>query len=302
MSLSETILCPKGFQNPFFFINIVAFIIFPFGGYYIIYASNWGIAGFGIFKFTIEFANCIGLIIAQKIYGHPESLKREPLKEILAWKDVKDYISVFGKILGGWYAGYFGLEINTVFIGISGGDINMNCWVSYLNMFSITWTIGAGLAITTRTMCGTLLGQNKPMLARKYAFMGFVLAFVYSVLMATLIICIRGSLASMFTQVPEVWEPVKYQMLLAGVLVIFSGTGPIGSTIFRVIDRSGLYSMITIMNMTIISTGISAVCMFVFNLGANASGYAFLIAFFNIFCMTVAYFSTFDWNKLYKKA
>lgn len=147
---------------------------------YIIYWSGWGIAGFGLFKFIVETLNCIGLCIAMKKYGHPESLKRERLKDILECKALKQYMIDFSKILAGWYASYFGLEVNTILIGILKDDIAMACWVSYMNVFAIVWTVGAGLAISTRTDCGIALGDKNYLMARKYGFMGYILAFFYS--------------------------------------------------------------------------------------------------------------------------
>lgn len=173
-------------SKPFVWINLVAFVFFPFGGYYIIYWSGWGIAGFGLFKFIVETLNCIGLCIAMKKYGHPESLKRERLKDILEGKALKQYMIDFGKILAGWYASYFGLEVNTILIGLLKDDVAMACWVSYMNVFAIVWTIGAGLAISTRTDCGIALGDNNYLMARKYGFMGYILAFFYSCIGATL--------------------------------------------------------------------------------------------------------------------
>merc|ERR1711874_746096 len=110
-----------------------------------------------------------------------ESLKREPLREILKYTECCQYMKDFAKILLGWYASYLGLEVNTILCGLMGDDVIMACWVSYMNLFAIVWTIGAGLAISTRTACGICLGENNFVLARKYAFMGFILAFVYSV-------------------------------------------------------------------------------------------------------------------------
>jgi Na+-driven multidrug efflux pump len=75
--------------KPFVWINLISFSFFPFGGYYIIYASGWGIAGFGLFKFIVETLNCIGLCWAMKRYGHEESLKRESIREVFNAADMK---------------------------------------------------------------------------------------------------------------------------------------------------------------------------------------------------------------------
>lgn len=169
-------------SKPFVWVNLVSFVFFPFGGYYIIYYSGWGIAGFGLFKFIVETLNCIGLCIVMKKYGHQESLKREKLKDIFEKKALCQYMKDFAKILAGWYASYFGLEVNTILIGLLKDDVAMACWVSYMNVFAIVWTVGAGLAISTRTDCGMALGDKNWLMARKYAFMGYILAFFYACL------------------------------------------------------------------------------------------------------------------------
>merc|ERR1712151_1079951 len=79
-------------SKPFVWINLVSFAFFPVGGYYIIYYSNWGISGFGLFKFIIETLNFIGLMFAMKKYGHPESLRRESLKLIFEKQATKQYM------------------------------------------------------------------------------------------------------------------------------------------------------------------------------------------------------------------
>ena len=241
-------------QKPFVWINLASFLFFPFGGYYIIYASNWGIAGFGLFKIIVEVISMIGLIIAMKVYGHPESIRRESLKLIFEKKAVLQYMKDYGKILLGWYASYFGLEINTILVGLMQDTVAMACWVSYMNIFTITWTMGSGLAITTRTQCGLSIGANKPMQAKKYAYQGFIYAFIYSVFSGSLLLCIRHYLANMFTEVPAVLPSLEYQVMLAGVLCFVSVTGPTGSTIFRVIDKAGAYSIVMICNQVFLST------------------------------------------------
>lgn len=131
-------------QKPFVWINLASFLFFPFGGYYIIYKSGWGIAGFGLFKLIVEIISMIGLIASMKVYGHPESLRRESFKHIFEKKATAQYMKDFGKILMGWYASYFGLEINTILVGLMKDTVAMACWVSYMNTFAIMWTIGSG--------------------------------------------------------------------------------------------------------------------------------------------------------------
>jgi len=287
-------------SKPFVWINLVAFAFFPFGGYYIIYYSNWGIAGFGLFKFIVETLNCIGLCLAMKKYGHEESLKRERLKDVLNAQEMKQYMKDFGKILAGWYASYFGLEVNTILCGMMADTVIMACWVSYMNLFAIVWTIGAGLAISTRTACGIYIGEKKWLLTRKYAFMGYTLCCGYSIVGASLIIGLNKQIAEMFTEVPEVMGPLRWQIVLMGICTFFAGSGPSGATFFRVCGKSGIYSYMMILNQVVISTTISTIGLFVFGWGAAGVGYAFIVSWMSTFIITVTYMRKFDFESLGK--
>merc|ERR1719151_327580 len=110
-----------------------------------------------------------------------------------------------------------------------------------MNVFAIVLTIGAGLAISTRTSCGMALGEKNYMLARKYALMGYVLAFFYSVAGGILICGLNGQIAGMFTEVAEVLPPLKWQIVLMGICTFFAGSGATGATMFRTINKSGYY-------------------------------------------------------------
>merc|ERR1711935_208973 len=283
--------------KPFVWINLISFCFFPVGGYYIIYWSNWGISGFGLFKFIVESLNCIGLCWAMKRYGHEESLKRESIKEVFNAADMKQYMKDFGKILAGWYASYFGLEVNTILCGLMADTVIMACWVSYMNVFAIVWTIGAGLAISTRTQCGIALGENNGLMAKKYGFMGFILATGYSIVGGILIICLSGQIAEMFTEVPEVIAPLKWQITLMGICTIFAGSGATGATMWRTINKSGYYSYLMMVNQVLISTTISCFGLFYWKLGAAGVGYAFIVSWVSTYIFTVWYMvKRVDWN------
>lgn len=287
--------------KPFIWINLASFAFFPIGGYYIIYATGWGTAGFGLFKFIVETINVIGLLILMKKYSHEESIRREPLRDILNKKECMQYLVDFGKILLGWYASYFGLEINTILCGLTKDTVIMACWVSYMNLFAIVWTIGAGLAITTRTNCGMKIGDNKPLMARKFAFQGFILAFAYSIVGGTFIILMRNKIAGMFTEVPEVLDVLGYQVMLMGCLAFAVGSGATVSTIYRVIDKAGFYANLMMLNQVVISTSLSVFFLFGLKLGAAGPAYAFLVAWTFTFFVSNGVLAKFNWKKLAKK-
>jgi len=285
--------------KPFIWINLIAFCFFPFGGYYIIYYSNWGISGFGLFKFIVETINCIGLCWVMKRYGHPESLRRESFREVFNGKDMKQYMKDFAKILAGWYASYFGLEINTILCGLMADTVIMACWVSYMNVFAIVWTIGAGLAISTRTKCGLALGAQNPMLARKYCFMGYILSSVYSLIMGIIVIGLHTQIADMFTEVPAVLPELEWQIVLMGICTLFAGSGATGATMFRTIGKTGYYSYLMIVNQVFVSTTISALGLFYFNWRAAGVGYAFIVSWVSTWIFTSYYmFKVVDWSSV----
>jgi len=232
-----------------------------------------------------------------KRYGHEESLKRESIKEVFNAADMKQYMKDFGKILAGWYASYFGLEVNTILCGLMADTVIMACWVSYMNVFAIVWTIGAGLAISTRTQCGIALGENNGLMAKKYGFMGFILATGYSIVGGILIICLSGQIAEMFTEVPEVIAPLKWQITLMGICTIFAGSGATGATMWRTINKSGYYSYLMMVNQVLISTTISCFGLFYWKLGAAGVGYAFIVSWVSTYIFTVWYMvKRVDWN------
>merc|ERR1712226_951581 len=293
-------LMSQSVSKPFVWINLVSFAFFPVGGYYIIYYTGWGIARFGLFKFIVETLNCIGLVIVMKKYGHPESIKREAFKDILNKQDMKQYMKDFGKILAGWYASYFGLEVNTILCGMLADTVIMACWVSYMNVFAIVWTIGAGLAISTRTSCGMALGEKNYMLARKYALIGYVLASFYSLVGGILIICLNKQIAEMFTEVEAVLVPLRYQIILMGICTFLAGTGATGATMFRTINKTNIYTMMMLLNQVLISTTISSLGLFVFGWAAAGVGYAFIVSWLSTYAITVLYMRKFDWAALEK--
>jgi Na+-driven multidrug efflux pump len=212
--------------KPFVFINLVTLSFFPVGGYFIIYKSGWGVPGFGLFKFIVEFMNMIGLTILMKKYGHEESIKREKVTESLNRKEFAQYMRDFGKILMGWYASYFGLEVNTILCGITKNTVTMACWGSYMNVFAIAWTIGSGLAITTRTNSGMNVGAQKFNTAKKYGAMGLVLAMCYSAVAGTLVMVFCAQIAHMFSEVPQVLKVLPHVIFCMGMLIILIGSGP----------------------------------------------------------------------------
>ena len=86
----------------------------------------------------------------------------EKIVDIFEKKASSQYLKSFGKILLGCYASYLGLEINTVFLGITKDLDGMVYWVAYMNLFTLIMTSGTGFAMITRTECSFAFGIPGP--------------------------------------------------------------------------------------------------------------------------------------------
>ena len=81
-------------------------------------------------------------------------------------------------------------------------------------------------------------------------------------------------------------------------MTFFVGTAPTGSTMFRVINRSGLYSIIMLFNQIIGVTVLSSLFLFYFKIGAAGVGYSFLASWASTFVITIIFVYKFDWKSL----
>jgi len=102
----------------------------------------------------------------------------------------------------------------------------------------------------------------------------------------------------MFTEVPAVIAPLRWQIVLMGICTMFAGTGPTGATMFRVINKAGYYSYLMIVNQVFLSTTISAFGLFYFKAGAESVGYSFIASWLSTFIFTNYYMRKLDWNTL----
>lgn len=60
----KNLLVSQGVYKPFLYVNLMTFIFFPIGGYYLIWKFGLGIIGFGIFKFLVECINFVGIVVS----------------------------------------------------------------------------------------------------------------------------------------------------------------------------------------------------------------------------------------------
>merc|ERR1711976_1143253 len=135
------------------------------------------------------------------------------------------------------------------------------------------------------------------MLARKYAFMGYTLAGFYGIVTGILLMTCAGPISGVFTEVPEVLAPLKYQIILMGICTFFAGNGAAGATMWRTINKAGYYSYMMLANQVLLSTSISAFGLFYFGWGAAGPAYGFIASWISTYFFTVWYMTKrVDWN------
>ena len=122
----------------------------------------------------MELVNYVAMIIAWKKYGIEESFRQqdEPISLIICersfWQYAKYYLSIFV----GQYTEYLGIELGTVFCGFY-NDLHVTAaYLSFFIWMSVSYNIGKGFAMVTRTTFGRELGEKKYIQAKRNATLG----------------------------------------------------------------------------------------------------------------------------------
>ena len=295
--MAKNLLVSQGIYRPFIYINLIIFAFFPFGGYYLIWKSGWGIAGFGIFKFIVEAINFIGIAILYKYRAHPETLVKESLREIFGTGFGK-YTSNFFKILLGWYADYLGFECNTILLGILQNNDIMSAWVSYMNVSGMVYVIGSGMAMCMRTMTATMIGQNKMLEAKKFGKMCWLLCLVFSVSAGITLVSIPETVASIYTNLPAVSKILSPMIFYGGFVAVFLGMGACVATLLRVVGKSCFLSVLMGVDQVLIFDGLSAIFLYCWGLPAETVVLAFLVGYSISIVVGTTVVFLFDWSKI----
>lgn len=182
--------------------------------------------GFGMLKFVVEVITMVGLLIVMKKVCPPESFKKEKFSVVMDCGGFCKYVKEFAKIVFGWYAYYAGSECITILIGELKNVNLMAAWAAVFNLQTIVWVIGGGISNTIRTDVGMKVGQGKPWVAKKYAYMGLILTFLYSAVMGVLMTCFSEMLSDIFTKVPGVLQYMVPMVWWGGFQAFFSGAIP----------------------------------------------------------------------------
>ena len=101
-------------------------------------------------------------------------------KEIFIFKEFCTYLYDFLKITFGWYSMMLGYQGVTFIIGITKDVDLLASWTSLFMIQGSVWVMGAGISATVRNDVTHRIGQERPMVARKYAIIGIILSAVYS--------------------------------------------------------------------------------------------------------------------------
>jgi len=295
--MAKNLLVAQGIYKPFIYINLVIFAFFPFGGYYLIWKSGLGIAGFGIFKFIVESINFIGIAILYKTAAHPETLKKESLKDVYG-SGFGRYACNFFKILLGWYADYLGFECNTILLGLLQNNNIMSAWVSFMNIVGIVYVIGSGMAMYMRTVTSTLVGQNKMLEAKKFAKMCWILCLCFSVTVGIIFFSIPDKISCIYTNLAAVKETLIPMIRIGGATSVMTGMGACVATLLRVTGKACQLSVLMGIDQVIIFDGLSALFLYYFHLPAYTVVYAFLTGYTISIVVGTTLIFTFDWARI----
>ena len=141
------------------------------------YIYIWGLGlklqGFAMLRLTIETVNSIGLIMICKKYMDKRAYEfNETFKEVFNWKQLKHQIKLVMPILYGAYIGFAAVEC-TLIIVASTHDIDLLAsWIINFNVLIYPYIYCMGSAQITRTDVIILIQKNKPIEAKKYAYLG----------------------------------------------------------------------------------------------------------------------------------
>ena len=176
-----------------------------------------------------------------------------------------------------------------------------------MNIYSIIFSIGLGLANTTRTKTGIALGEGKKIEARKFALTGLIYAIMFSISLSVshsfikkkiFLIVFRNKVAAFYTPVNETFEVLNFMQLFESFNCIFSATNATISTILRIIGKSFQYSFIMIFDQILIWDGLSILFLFVFSLGGAYVMQSSSIAISITATLTQCIIIRFDWNTI----
>lgn len=283
--------------EPFVYINITTFCIFPIGAYYFIWYLEWELIGFGILKYIIEMVGMIGQIIASKRLSPPEALIMESFKEIFDLKELWKYIKQFSKIILGWYSYYIGQEVIMVMLGLTHENDLMASWVACFNVMTMVWVVGSGISNQVRTEVGTNIYIDI-FKAKKHAYMGLVLAAIYGLIVGIQISIFYMQIAWTMSRVENVLKHLRFMVLYSGPLCIFMGVIPTINTVLRIIEKENFLSWVSAFCQIVLFNGVSAICLFWFNQdGSYVIQYWFGTSIvFGV--LTIYVIVKFDWDQI----
>ena len=184
--LLKSYLISIGQRAPFFWLNIVLIVCYPFLTYILIWYTGCGSQGYGIVMFIRELISFIVLQIylsnlENKEYNYTKKSNRINFKQI--FEGMGEYFYSYMKIFLTCFIPYIGWEMNSLFIGQLQDNNYQGAWASIQCFCGIGYTIGGGCGQMARTNCSNLIGKKLNSKAKEYAIKSvianFVLAIIY---------------------------------------------------------------------------------------------------------------------------
>ena len=109
----------------------------------------------------------------------------------------------------------------------------------------MVWVMGSGISNTIRNDVTNKIGQERQLVAKKYAIMGIILTCIYSFVCAIIFWSFSKEIARMFIKIDTTLEILTPMIFYAGFRVALSGIIPSLSTILRIIGKVNSYTCST---------------------------------------------------------
>lgn len=239
-------LISVGICSSLYFVNTIIQILTISMAYFFISLNEWWLLGYAILRYVIEFWNMIMLITIYK-----KQCPAEMSQFLESWKDIFD--GFFRRFCWTWFKGIcrnqaecIGCELNIFIQWFYGLENSVIAWMFVMNINAFIGTLGFGLANITRKLIETAFGQMEYNLSKIYAIKCWILSFVLSILFSILIMSFSQEIADILTVVPGINYQLQQMLLLLGIMLIFSFSAPVYSTILLMVQKFNVYILTTV--------------------------------------------------------
>ena len=284
--------------QPMIFLNFICFVqMLPLSYIYI-----WGLGlklhGFAILRFTIETVYSIGAIIICKKYMDKRAYEfNETFKEVFNWEELKNQIKLVWPILYGSYASFLAIECTTIVVGSTHNIELLASWTINFNVMITPYIYCMGTAQITRTDVVISIQKNKPIEAKKYAYLGQIIVFIISSIMGLVVFVFSKEISRIFTSVPGVLEYLYYMVPISALIVIPNNMFATFGTILRVLKKSRLLAQIYLLSMFPLMVGGSFIIQYYTNYNKGCIIWTYFFARLIMCCLSLWLIKSLDWKK-----